>query len=166
MWNASEQAERFYGARRQSAKLAKYLPELVALNVGEGIVILDNLTDECGVLFDEQAIFGQALEIVAHEAYFDEELQLYKLSHRSHAVSDQPRLLYSSNDIGGLERCAEVQAYLRSFEKLTQLLLWQLKNAKLYRDGQLLYALDHMRSNKMVLRRTDLIHDLIRAEVA
>jgi hypothetical protein len=129
-----------------------HLPTLIALNVGDGMAVIRSLEHETGVLFDEAGVYNKLIELLAVE------------KRAKQLVDDY--IDYQTWKQCGMGLCRETQEFLQCFAWLADLLHFQLRHERLYQQGHLPYAVDHMRASSLVLRRTDSIYDLIQRELA
>ncbi len=171
MHNARIPAGRYFAFNGQDPTnyRIQLLPVLVAINVGEAQLVIERMQEESGLTFDETGIYDKLLGLLRCEAQAQQQLREYLqgLNYSGQEYA-QPRMRHQElrmPDLEGFERCHEMQVFMASFEALGRLMLHKLRSSSLYVHGQLHYQLDHMRSNNMVLRRRDTIHDLIRQEL-
>jgi len=123
---------------------------LVSLSVGESLQVLKELELETGLLYDERGMFSTIISLIEEES--SAEVKVRQWVERQLDMNC------------GYGRCYETQEMLKCFSWLSELLLWQLRRDHLYEHGMLPYALDHMRSSVLVLRRLDSIYDIIKRE--
>lgn len=126
------------------------LPAVLALNVLREATLLQMLEEECGLTYDSAGMFAKLVELLA-----DEHQAMNRVSGYVH---------YHTYGRLGLGACQDTIEYLKVFSWMAQLLYQQFKREGIYRGGVLSYNLDHMRGTSMILRRSDLIYELIRHE--
>lgn len=139
--------------QRMVSQMLSGLPAVAALNVVQEVAFLHSFEKETGLGYDEPAMFRKLIELLRDENHAMERLSRY-VEIKSHGGPPAWR-----------GATAEQLEYLQMFSWLGLMVYQKLKREGFYRNGQLGYAVDHMRSTLLILRRLDTIYDLIRAEL-
>lgn len=139
-------------AHMPSSQLVIHLPAIIVLNVSYGDHVIKQLEEECGLVYDESGIFRKILELISDEATAPRRIRDY--------------LHYQTYKNGGYGVCFEQRQFLKCFNLLARMLMWQINLQGLYQQNRLPYTFDHLRNTNLVLRHLDSFYDQLRQDTA